>query len=358
MTNRERKYTPNAKLRAYRTARKLTQEEFAHKIDVSVQSVRRWESGENTPPASNKLRICQLLNATPQQLGFEPEEDVLSPLAPSLSLPTLNGLPASPNQAEPPSVVFNGASPHLANLNIENTTNVHKIDLEATIAPASRYTASPIIKLLPHRFIPIGLTCFSILIIGIVLLPFLHLSTHLPFSTSITTNPHTSPTASITSRNSSIIPPNSSITCFARDCDNIYPHQTDYGKTPCVQAHYFSFLYGRAVKNNANQTVGTLYLYFSSLCNTVWGTFKRDKSDSPFHTVQVETIRRDHPNPTFVSRVTINFTSTDYADAPMLGYNNNEKIEFTAKCIVDGDARQTTVVPTFHIEGSAPVIGY
>ena len=47
-----------------RKKQKMTQEELAQKIGVSINAVSKWERGLNLPDASIMKELCQILNIT------------------------------------------------------------------------------------------------------------------------------------------------------------------------------------------------------------------------------------------------------------------------------------------------------
>lgn len=52
------------KLAQLRKANNLSQEQLADKLDVSRQSVSKWESGDTYPDMSKMIQICEILNCT------------------------------------------------------------------------------------------------------------------------------------------------------------------------------------------------------------------------------------------------------------------------------------------------------
>ena len=57
-----------ARIRMFREKRGLSRNEFAKQMNVSVQSVYRWESGERVPDILTLLEIARVLCATMDQL--------------------------------------------------------------------------------------------------------------------------------------------------------------------------------------------------------------------------------------------------------------------------------------------------
>ncbi len=70
--------TPNMRLREQREQRQLTQAALAEKLGVSTLTVGRWERGEAVPTPYALKKLCTLLEATPQALGFPPEEEKIT----------------------------------------------------------------------------------------------------------------------------------------------------------------------------------------------------------------------------------------------------------------------------------------
>src|SRR2546425_698931 len=64
---------PGHKLRDHRKRRLHTQEELAELVGASTMTIRRWESGQSRPQPALLRRLCEVLEATPTQLGFPPE---------------------------------------------------------------------------------------------------------------------------------------------------------------------------------------------------------------------------------------------------------------------------------------------
>ena len=60
------------KLSAARKAKGFSQEELAAKIDVSRQAVSKWENGTAQPETANILKLCEVLEVSPNELfGYE-----------------------------------------------------------------------------------------------------------------------------------------------------------------------------------------------------------------------------------------------------------------------------------------------
>ncbi len=60
----------NRLLRERREAALLTQEELAERVGVSTVSVRRWEAGSGSPQPAYLRKLCDVLRASPAELGF------------------------------------------------------------------------------------------------------------------------------------------------------------------------------------------------------------------------------------------------------------------------------------------------
>ncbi len=58
----------NEKLQKLRKEQKLSQEELADKLDVTRQSVSKWESGQTYPEMDKLLTICKIFNCTLEEL--------------------------------------------------------------------------------------------------------------------------------------------------------------------------------------------------------------------------------------------------------------------------------------------------
>ncbi|MBJ7598174.1 MAG: hypothetical protein DLM67_24520 [Candidatus Nephthysia bennettiae] len=61
----------NNQLRGMRKRRLLSQEELAESTGVSVVTARRWEAGQHPQP-QHLRRLCEVLDATSEELGFGP----------------------------------------------------------------------------------------------------------------------------------------------------------------------------------------------------------------------------------------------------------------------------------------------
>jgi len=58
----------STQLRNLRKSKKITQEEFAEKFDVSRQAVAKWESGESIPDIYRLLEIARFFEMTVEEL--------------------------------------------------------------------------------------------------------------------------------------------------------------------------------------------------------------------------------------------------------------------------------------------------
>ena len=62
-------------LKYYRKQKGLTQLELAEKLHAHQTNCCKWESGKCYPKVSVLMRICEVLEVTPNQLlGYEPED--------------------------------------------------------------------------------------------------------------------------------------------------------------------------------------------------------------------------------------------------------------------------------------------
>jgi transcriptional regulator with XRE-family HTH domain len=66
---------PNIQLREHREQHHLTQAALAEQLGVSTLTVGRWERGEAVPTPYALRKLCMLLEATPQDLGFSEDEE-------------------------------------------------------------------------------------------------------------------------------------------------------------------------------------------------------------------------------------------------------------------------------------------
>jgi putative transcriptional regulator len=65
-------------INALRRRLKMTQEEFAHAIGVTVSTVNRWENGHIEPSRLARKAMDALLAQTPASAGFSEEPLALS----------------------------------------------------------------------------------------------------------------------------------------------------------------------------------------------------------------------------------------------------------------------------------------
>ena len=64
------------KLSAARKAKGFSQEELAAKIEVSRQAVSKWENGTAQPETANIIKLCEVLEVSPNELfGYEPQRE-------------------------------------------------------------------------------------------------------------------------------------------------------------------------------------------------------------------------------------------------------------------------------------------
>src|SRR6266480_5761330 len=76
-------YTPNELLIDERKKRSWTKAELAEKIGASSDSVAHWERGETFPSPSNLMKLCEIFEKSPDDLGlsqktFHPSQQVLT----------------------------------------------------------------------------------------------------------------------------------------------------------------------------------------------------------------------------------------------------------------------------------------
>lgn len=71
------------KIFSLRTARSMSQDDLAEKLEVSRQSVSKWETGQSTPDLDKIIRLSDLFGVTVDQLVREGE----APQPPELSQP-------------------------------------------------------------------------------------------------------------------------------------------------------------------------------------------------------------------------------------------------------------------------------
>lgn len=66
------------KITALRKNRNLTQEQLAEKLNVSRQSISKWESGQTTPDLEKIVALCEIFDVTTDYLLKPSEIDILS----------------------------------------------------------------------------------------------------------------------------------------------------------------------------------------------------------------------------------------------------------------------------------------
>lgn len=74
----ERKMSFSEKLIKLRKENKLSQEMLADKLDVSRQSVSKWESGQTYPEMDKLLAMCKIFDVTLDELTTNDEIDILN----------------------------------------------------------------------------------------------------------------------------------------------------------------------------------------------------------------------------------------------------------------------------------------
>ena len=66
----------NENIRKFRELRKLTQKQFAERLNKLRNVISNWERGENSPDPDTVEQICKILEVTPNQIfGWEPCPD-------------------------------------------------------------------------------------------------------------------------------------------------------------------------------------------------------------------------------------------------------------------------------------------
>lgn len=58
----------NENIRKFRELRKLTQKQFAERLNKSRNVISNWERGENSPDPDTVEQICKILEVTPNQI--------------------------------------------------------------------------------------------------------------------------------------------------------------------------------------------------------------------------------------------------------------------------------------------------
>ncbi len=70
----------NENLISLRKSKNLSQEEIADRLGVSRQAISKWENGQAMPETTNVLKLCEILEVTPNEL-FGYEENQAQPMA-------------------------------------------------------------------------------------------------------------------------------------------------------------------------------------------------------------------------------------------------------------------------------------
>ena len=63
------------RLKSFRKEARLTQEDLAEKINVSIMTVKRWEWGKRQPRMEDIKKLCEVLHVTEAELLNEPQGD-------------------------------------------------------------------------------------------------------------------------------------------------------------------------------------------------------------------------------------------------------------------------------------------
>lgn len=66
------------KMKEWRTFRAITQERLAERVEVSVPTIARWESGERQPGVNDIEKLSAALNCEPWQLFMDPSDVALT----------------------------------------------------------------------------------------------------------------------------------------------------------------------------------------------------------------------------------------------------------------------------------------
>ena len=59
------------KLQLLRTDMKLSQEEFANKLDITRQSITKWENGQSFPDIQNLIQLSEIFRVSIDRLVKE-----------------------------------------------------------------------------------------------------------------------------------------------------------------------------------------------------------------------------------------------------------------------------------------------
>ena len=62
--------TYNKALSNKRKEKKLSSKDVAKFVDVHVDTYRRWERGEIQPSLGHLGKLCEMLQTTPEEIGF------------------------------------------------------------------------------------------------------------------------------------------------------------------------------------------------------------------------------------------------------------------------------------------------
>ena len=65
-------------LKIIRKSKKMSQEQLAEKVNVSRQSVSKWETGEAYPEMNNILELCKIFNCKINSLVHTDMSDISS----------------------------------------------------------------------------------------------------------------------------------------------------------------------------------------------------------------------------------------------------------------------------------------
>lgn len=62
-------------LQMFRKQANLSQEDLADKLHISRQAVSKWEIGQSTPDLDTCMKLCEILNVSPDELLLGREKD-------------------------------------------------------------------------------------------------------------------------------------------------------------------------------------------------------------------------------------------------------------------------------------------
>ena len=65
--------TVGEKIQYYRKREQMSQEELAHRLLVSRQTVSQWENGQTLPTIDNLMRLCEIFEISVDDLLFDPK---------------------------------------------------------------------------------------------------------------------------------------------------------------------------------------------------------------------------------------------------------------------------------------------